>query len=228
MAGHWCWKCRRTCANERFSGAGHRQHRCQDCQRELKRERQMNRGARLRSLTEHERTLVITAVTGLRERRAPRTMSAVVAEIQAVFGVDLLADGYAGFGSALCFFGRAAREGLVVVRSQGRQEVILWLPEEAAAEECLAVTDAADTPDSAGLGDDLESEATDLALDDLPSPWLAGWRLACSSAHRSAEAAAAPLRAGGAGAWRSRERAVPYDKEPAHDHQVRQSFRRSC
>ncbi len=92
----------------------------------------------------------------------------------AVTGVDLPADHYAGFGSALRFFGRAAREGLVVVRSQGRQEVVLWLPEEVAAEECLAVTDAADTPDSAGLGDDLESEASDLALGDLSGPWLAG------------------------------------------------------
>ena len=101
-------------------------------------------------------------------------MSAVVAEIKAVFGVDLPADGYAGFGSALRFFGRAAREGLVVVRSQDWQEVVLWLPEEEAAAERLAVTDAADTPDSGGLGDDLESEASDLALDDLAGRWLAG------------------------------------------------------
>ena len=174
MAGHWCWKCRRTRANERLSGAGHRQHLCQDCQRELKRERQMNRGAKLRPLTEHERAMVMTAVTRLRERWAPRTLSAVVAEIRAVFGVDLPADGYAGFGSALRFFGRAAREGLVVVRSQGRQEVVLWLPEEAAAEERLAMTDVADAPDGAEFGGDLESEAGDAANDEPPQVWLAG------------------------------------------------------
>jgi hypothetical protein len=135
MAGHWCWKCRRRRANERFSGAGRRRQLCRDCGRDVKREREMNRGATLRPLTESERAMIAAAVARLRERGAPRAMSAVVAEIKAMVGVDLPAEGYAGFGKPLRFFGRAAREGLVVVRPQGRREVVIWLPEEAAAEE---------------------------------------------------------------------------------------------
>jgi hypothetical protein len=135
MSDHWCWKCQRERANERFSGAGHRRRLCRDCARDLQRERQTNRGAKLRPLTEGERAMVVAAVTRLRARGGPRTMSAVVAEIKAACGVDLPADGYAGFGKPLRFFGRAAREGLVVVWPQGKQEVAIWLPEEAAAEE---------------------------------------------------------------------------------------------
>lgn len=40
--GHFCWMCRRHRANEKFSGKGHRQHVCKDCNRDLqqkKRER---------------------------------------------------------------------------------------------------------------------------------------------------------------------------------------------
>jgi len=37
--GHYCWVCGRERANERFTGEGHRQHICKDCQRRPKAER---------------------------------------------------------------------------------------------------------------------------------------------------------------------------------------------
>jgi hypothetical protein len=37
--GHWCRICGRTRANEKFSGRGHRDHVCKDCQRRPRAER---------------------------------------------------------------------------------------------------------------------------------------------------------------------------------------------
>ena len=78
--------------------------------------------------------MIVAAVTRRRERGAPRTMSAVVAEITATSVGDLPAVGDAGFGAPPRFFGRAAREGLVVVRPAGKHEVVIWTREAAAAD----------------------------------------------------------------------------------------------
>ena len=37
---HYCWVCKRSRANERFSGKGHRTHICKDCARRPKAERE--------------------------------------------------------------------------------------------------------------------------------------------------------------------------------------------
>ena len=37
--GHYCWACGRTRPNEKFSGRGHRDHICKECQAARKRER---------------------------------------------------------------------------------------------------------------------------------------------------------------------------------------------
>jgi len=43
--GHFCWRCRRHRANEKFSGKGHQQHICKDCNKELKQEKRERKRA---------------------------------------------------------------------------------------------------------------------------------------------------------------------------------------
>jgi len=43
--GHFCWRCRRHRANEKFSGKGHRQHICKDCNKELQQEKRERKRA---------------------------------------------------------------------------------------------------------------------------------------------------------------------------------------
>lgn len=44
--GHYCWCCNRHRANERFSGRGHRDHICRDCQQLPKEERKLRSARR--------------------------------------------------------------------------------------------------------------------------------------------------------------------------------------
>jgi uncharacterized protein len=44
--GHYCWRCERYRANEKFSGKGHARHLCKDCSREMKRYAREQREAR--------------------------------------------------------------------------------------------------------------------------------------------------------------------------------------
>ena len=44
--GHYCWCCDRHRANERFTGRGHRDHICRDCQRLPEEERQLRQAIR--------------------------------------------------------------------------------------------------------------------------------------------------------------------------------------
>lgn len=48
--GHFCWRCRRHRANEKFSGKGHRQHICKDCNKELQQEKRERKRANKRAV----------------------------------------------------------------------------------------------------------------------------------------------------------------------------------
>jgi len=56
--GHYCWRCGRRRANEKFSGKGHSKHICKDCaaeqRAELKRKRQIAEAQRVATNLFHE------------------------------------------------------------------------------------------------------------------------------------------------------------------------------
>ncbi len=45
--GHYCWKCGRYRANEKFSGKGHAKHICKECQKEVRQHARQKRKERL-------------------------------------------------------------------------------------------------------------------------------------------------------------------------------------